>query len=67
MSPDDVIAAQSKRFAERMSGLSPPELEAARMVLEHLADRVEAEHAPFQSRLPNRPREALASWALRSG
>ena len=42
-------------------------LEAARMVLEHLADRVEAENAPFQSRLPNRPREALASWALRSG
>jgi hypothetical protein len=67
LDPDDVVAAHSERFEERLSGLSPTEVAAVRMVLEHLADRVEAENAPFQTRLPNGPREALESWALRSG
>jgi hypothetical protein len=62
LEPAAVIATHSARFKERMSGLSPAAVNVARMVLEHLADRVEAENAPFQSRLPNGPREALASW-----
>jgi hypothetical protein len=62
LDPDVVIAQHSQRFEKRMAGLSPAELEAVRLVLEHLADRVEAENTPFQSRLPNGPREALASW-----
>jgi len=64
LEPDDVIAAHSKRFEERMSGLAPGELEAVRLALEHLVDVVEASNAPFQTQLPNAPREALDSWAF---
>lgn len=66
LDPDDVIATHSERFEERMSGLSPSELEAVRNVLEHLGDVVEAANAPFQTELPNGPREALESWRQRS-
>jgi hypothetical protein len=38
-----------------MSRLTAAELEAVRPVLEHLAERVEAENAPFQTELPNGP------------
>jgi hypothetical protein len=62
LEPEAVIAAHSQRLEERMSGLSAAELEAVRLVLEHLAKRVEAENVPFQKELPNRPREALQSW-----
>jgi hypothetical protein len=48
-----------------MSGLSAAELEAVRLVLEHLAERVEAANAPYQAQLPNGPREALESWEHR--
>jgi hypothetical protein len=67
LEPEDVLAAHSSRFEERISGLSARELEAVRLVLEHLAARVEASNAPFEAQLPNGPREALDSWALRSG
>jgi hypothetical protein len=62
LDPEDVLAAHSERFDERMSGLSVAELEAVRFVLEHLAELVEAANAPYQSQLPNGPREALESW-----
>jgi hypothetical protein len=65
LDPDDVIAAHSERFEERISGLSPAELDAVRLVLEHLVDVVEAANAPFQTELPNGPREALESWQHR--
>ena len=67
LEPEGVLATHSERFEERMSGLSPGELEAVRAVLEHLGGLVEAANAPFQTQLPNGPREALESWALRSG
>jgi hypothetical protein len=65
LEPEAVIATHSERFEERMSGLSAAELDAVRLVLEHLAERVEAANAPFQAQLPNGPREALESWEHR--
>jgi hypothetical protein len=62
LDPEGVLATHSKRFEERMSGLSAAELDAVRWVLEHLANLVEAANAPYQDRLPNGPRDALASW-----
>jgi hypothetical protein len=63
---EDVLAAHGERFEERVSGLSTAELQAIRLVLEYLAELVEAANAPYQSQLPNGPREALDSWALRA-
>jgi hypothetical protein len=65
LEPRAVIATQSERFEKRMSRLSAAELEAVRLVLEHLAERVEAANAPYQAQLPNGPREALESWEHR--
>jgi hypothetical protein len=65
LDPEDVLATHVARFEERLSGLSAAELDAVRRVLEHLADRVEAANAPYEDRLPNGPREALASWDFR--
>jgi hypothetical protein len=62
LKPEDVLAAHSRRFEERISGLSKAELEAVRLVLEHLAALVENQNAPYQASLPNGPREALESW-----
>jgi hypothetical protein len=59
---EEVLAAQTERFEQRMSGLSADELEAVRLVLEHLTGRIEAANAPFRVELPNDAREALDSW-----
>jgi hypothetical protein len=67
LEPEDVLATHGERFEERISGLSAAELQAVRLVLARLAEHVEAENAPFQTRLPNRPREALESWQHRPG
>jgi hypothetical protein len=66
LEPEDVLAAHSERFEERISGLSAAELEAVRLVLAHLAERVEGRNAPFEAALLNGPREALESWKHRS-
>jgi hypothetical protein len=66
LEPEDALTTHSERFEERMSGLSAGEIEAVRSVLEHLGELVEAANAPFQTQLPNGPREAVDSWALRT-
>lgn len=61
--PEDVLAEQSTRFEERVSGLSEPERDAVRAALEHLAEEVDAENESLDQGLPNDARAALESWS----
>jgi hypothetical protein len=63
--PEEVLRGQAARFEARVEGLDPAEADAVRAVLRHLARRIDAAHAalgPPGRALPNRAREALASW-----
>jgi hypothetical protein len=62
LEPETVLAAQSKRFVERISGLTAMELEAVRAVLEWLAAWADARDDRFTRVSPNLAREALDSW-----
>jgi hypothetical protein len=62
LEPEAVLAAQSERFEQRMSGLTAAEVDAARAVLAYLAERVDDDHERMQVALPNLPRQALESW-----
>ena len=66
LEPEAVLIEHSKRFVDRISGLTAAELEAARAVLEWLAAWEEARNARFGTALPNWAREALDSWRYRA-
>jgi hypothetical protein len=62
LEPETVLAAQTLRFEERLSGLDPSEIHAVRAALEYIADRIDAADARHGATLPNDARTALSSW-----
>jgi hypothetical protein len=60
--PEEVLAAQTHRFDERISGLSRAEVDAVRAVLSFLAERIDAGHQELGGGLPNDARIAAESW-----
>ena len=62
LEPETVLAAHTKRFVERISGLTAAELEAVRAVLRWLAAWEDAAVERFEVVPPNSARAALDSW-----
>lgn len=59
---EGVLRAHTARFEERMSGLEPAELGAARAALGYLAAEIDVENSRVRAELPNDARAALESW-----
>ena len=59
---EEVLAGQTARFDERLAGLAGEEVTTVRSVLEHIAERIDVEHAGLGAELPNDARIALSSW-----
>lgn len=61
---EEVLRGQTARFEERLSGLGGTEIQAARALLEYVAERIDAEHRQLGHELPNAARIALESWLV---
>ena len=62
LEPETVLAAHTKRFVERISGLTVAEHDAVRAVLHWLAAWEDAKDDRFAAAVPNSARAALDSW-----